>query len=152
MTTLTAFHGTDRVFENFSFDSEKRSAGTNGGIWFSSSSIVAESYTNAGGYNEKAYMKALVNGDIFGDSIGNSSIIKCELSFSNPMVFDAKGNDAGDVYGDRTKITIAHLFEQALLNGFDGLIVNNVDDCGSYVKAENRFSTIYGVACISQIK
>lgn len=147
MNTFTAFHGTDRVFETLKTNQEKRSAGTNGGLWFSSSSVVAQSYTDFGSYNEKAYLKALEC-----KKAGNSSIIKVEISFSNPLIFDANFNESGDLENNwNNRITIADLFTKAIENGNDGVIVLNVDDCGSYVSSENKFSTIYGIVSENQI-
>lgn len=147
MIIVTAFHGTDRVFEDLKTNQEKRSAGTNGGLWFSSSPIVAASYTDFGGYNEKAYLKALEN-----KIAGNSSIIKTKILFSNPLIFDAKFNESGDLENNwSNRITIADLFTKALKNGNDGVIVSNVDDCGSYVSSENKYSTIYGIVNENQI-
>lgn len=168
MTTVIGFHGTDKVFDKFSTDVEKRSAGTAGGFWFSDCPYVAHTYTNHAGYNEKAYLKALEKGDIFGESIGNSSIIKVKISFSNPLIFDANGNKSGDLTGLRETnkhevcqglikcFTIADLFNQAIKNGHDGVIVYNVEDIGGssgYLWDEkgNLLSTIYGVKSESQI-
>ena len=153
MKTITAYHGTDKTFSELKINQEKRSNGTNGGIWFSSSAVVAESYTKCGAYNEKAYKNALINGDITGESIGNSSIIKVKLNFSNPLIYDAAFNESGDLTNDwNNRTTIADIFNLAIQKGNDGVIINNVDDCGAYVKNENRFSTIYGIISEKQIK
>jgi hypothetical protein len=152
MENYIAYHGTDKVFLSFKANQEKKSNGTNGGIWFSSSPVVAESYTACGSYNKEYYLKALTNGDRLGNSIGNSSILKVKLSFVNPLIFDAKLNKSGNLTNDReNKFTIADLFNLAVKNGNDGVIVKNVDDCGSYVNQENVFSTIYGVIKESQV-
>ncbi|AEW85883.1 MULTISPECIES: hypothetical protein [Flavobacterium] len=165
--TVTAYHGTDRVFDQFSLNAEKRSHGTKGGIWFSSCPCVAHSYTNHAAYNEKYYIKALKHGDINGESIGNSSIIKCKLFFLNPLYFDAKGNHSGDLTGLRKvkphevccglikPITMADLFLDAVERGHDGVIVENVEDLGGFsfmIKEKgSALSTIYGVVSPEQI-
>lgn len=168
MITVVGFHGTDKVFDNFSLSVEKRSAGTYGGVWFSSCPYVAHTYTNHAAYNEKSYIKALINGNIFGESIGNSSIIKAELTFKNPLIFDAKGNDAGDLTGLRKTnnyevsfgilktITMASIFNDAIEQGHDGVIIKNVEDiggCSGYLIKEkgNLLSDVYGVVSVNQI-
>lgn len=168
MVEVIGFHGTDKVFDKFDSKAEKRSTGTNGGFWFSDCPYVAHTYTNHAGYNEKAYLKALKNGDLFGESIGNSSIIKAKIVFQKPFIFDADGNSSGDLTGMRKTnnhevsqglvncFTISDLYIEAIENGYDGIIVKNVEDiggCSGYLWEEkgSLLSTIYGVKTKKQI-
>lgn len=142
---LVVYHGTDMDFNEFSNKLKQRSAGTKGGFWFTDNSSLAESYTEFGNYNKEAYERALKYGDIYGNSIGNSSIMPVYLSIKNPLIIDAKGQKSGNINGK----TISDLFNDAINNGNDGVIINNVEDSGNF---KNIIGNVYGVFSPTQIK
>lgn len=142
---LVVYHGTDMDFNEFSNKSKQRSAGTKGGVWFTDNSSLAESYTEFGNYNKEAYERALKYGDIYGNSIGNSSIMPVYLSIKNPLIIDAKGQKSGNINGK----TISDLFNDAINDGNDGIIINNVEDSGNF---KNIIGNVYVVFSPTQIK
>ena len=161
MNTYKAYHGTDKIFSEFSNNVEKRSAGSDGGFWFSENPLVANSYCISNTIRQDVYFDFIKS-----EEIDASQIIIVNIIFKNPLVFDAKGNDSGDLYGYRKNddkkwlvgagqiecYTIADLFNKAINDGYDGVIVHNCYDSGNmWANLPKNGSTIFGIKSCNQI-
>lgn len=101
-----------------------------GATWFSDNADIADQYTFPREYGEILY------------DAEPGEIYKAGLSFKNPLTVDFKGK-VGDA------IELSKLVEQAKKQGYDGLIVRNVDDS---IDSSKVLGTSYAVFDRNQIK
>ena len=99
-----------------------------GALFFSSSEEVADGYTF-----EREY------GEIVGEQVGKTS--RASLRMDNPLRVDFEG-DVGDA------IRIGELIEEAKAAGYDGIIIDNVDDT---VDGSGELATTYVLFTSEQV-
>ena len=110
--------------------SPSKSMEVRGATWFSDNPDVADQYTFPREYGEILY------------DAEPGEIYKAGLSFKNPMTVDMEGK-VGDA------MELSKLVKKAKEEGYDGLILRNVDDS---VDSSKLLGTSYAVFDQSQIK
>lgn len=126
----TAYHGTVwGGFEKFNADLQP-----DYGMFFSDDQVVAEGYADT----DEHYT---------GPAETHPCVYEVVLTLNNPLIIDAEGAGYGDIDGlmsrDWARI--------AKNEGRDGLVINNVVDCGPFAM-EEREATIYAVFSSDQIE
>jgi len=110
--------------------SPSKSMEVRGATWFSDNPDVADQYTFPREYGEILY------------DAKPGEVYKAGLSFKNPMTVDMEGK-VGDA------MELSRLVKKAKEEGYDGLIIRNVDDS---IDSSKLLGTSYAVFDPSQIK
>lgn len=152
-TTITAYHGSKSEFEKFEFgknDGTTYSKGQEG--YFTSSKEIAETYGNVKEF------ELTLNNPLIIDFCGNlftnfhltnndelklkiwESIHEVHINYANMLLRISKSNKPVSL---ENRIGLNHIIKFAKLNGYDGVIAENIIDA-SY-KVDNLIATDYVV-------
>lgn len=133
-TPKIVFHGATSDREPFARAS---------GIWFSSEPSIASAYVSA----RSTFMSAR-------GELPSGNVYPAYIRMENPMIVDANGERWDEIEIDNCCYTTDDLIDMAREQGFDGLIVQNVNDLGGVVDNDDEYplATTYAVLDVSQIR
>jgi hypothetical protein len=139
---LVVYHGTASDFSEFDAklsDTQSRTGAPKGSFFFSDSPQIAVSYTVAW------------QGDFSAEYSDEANVMPVYLSIKNPLKVDAKKENWQDIQYKGRFYNINELAEKAQREGYDGLIVKNVQDRGRG-DVENDIATTYVAFNPTQVK